>query len=78
MDGSSHEGIEPLRVAFKHFFGQPPENEQGCGGEQKGDEEEESALDVFWLVHVVGFGKMLNFTCSKSIGRLLPDSHREA
>lgn len=36
VDGISHECIKFVSVSFKHFFRQPPENEQGRNGDQKG------------------------------------------
>jgi hypothetical protein len=45
VDGISHECIKVLSVSFKHFFRQPPENEQGCNVDDKGTKEREGDFD---------------------------------
>jgi len=58
MDGSSHECVESLGVAFKHLFRQPPEDEKGCRGDQKEAKEQESVFYFLWPVRVLGLGNI--------------------
>jgi hypothetical protein len=77
VHGSSHECIKLPCVSLKHRLRQPPEDEKGCHGEKKGAQEQEGALCLLWLLHLVGFGKAHNVTRSTSIGRPQLDSPRQ-